>query len=50
MCVLFVCSYLDHRMDNETSEEMDVCSITLDKSPCGVRLHLTFACLNVQKL
>lgn len=50
MCVLFVCSYLDHRMDNETSEEMDVCSITLDKSPCGVRLHLTFARLNVQKL
>ncbi|XP_051242505.1 uncharacterized protein mslnb isoform X34 [Dicentrarchus labrax] len=28
--------YLDHGMDNETSENMDVCSITLDKSPCGL--------------
>ncbi|XP_036949254.1 uncharacterized protein LOC119016969 [Acanthopagrus latus] len=28
--------YLDHRMDNETSEHMDVCSITLDKRPCGL--------------
>ncbi|XP_041790221.1 uncharacterized protein LOC121604710 [Chelmon rostratus] len=28
--------YLDLDMDNETSENPDVCSITLDKSPCGL--------------
>ncbi|XP_053273901.1 uncharacterized protein LOC128435137 [Pleuronectes platessa] len=28
--------YLDHQDDNETSEIQDVCSITLDKSPCGL--------------
>ncbi|KAM7394590.1 hypothetical protein PAMP_021381 [Pampus punctatissimus] len=29
--------YLDHHMDNQTSPEIqDVCSITLDKSPCGL--------------
>ncbi|XP_040892778.1 uncharacterized protein LOC121181061 isoform X2 [Toxotes jaculatrix] len=28
--------YLDHSRDNQTSEIQDVCSITLDKSPCGL--------------
>uniref|UniRef100_UPI0037E999B6 uncharacterized protein n=1 Tax=Semicossyphus pulcher TaxID=241346 RepID=UPI0037E999B6 len=28
--------YLDHCKNNETSEVPDVCSITLDKSPCGL--------------
>ncbi|KAM7419684.1 hypothetical protein PAMA_016664 [Pampus argenteus] len=29
--------YLDHHTDNQTSQEIqDVCSITLDKSPCGL--------------
>ncbi|KAM7009687.1 uncharacterized protein LKV04_001626 [Tautogolabrus adspersus] len=28
--------YLDHGMNNDTSEVPDVCSITLDKSPCGL--------------
>ncbi len=37
MCV---CSYLDHDMGNDTYENPDVCSITLDKSPCGVSLLL----------
>lgn len=35
-------SYLEHGMDpneeNETSGIQDVCSVTLDKAPCGVRL------------
>lgn len=43
VCVLFVCSYLDHGMDNQTSTEIqDVCSITLDKSPCGVGIYFFF--------
>lgn len=37
-------SFLEHGLDpneeNETSEIQDVCSITLDKAPCGVRLYL----------
>lgn len=39
--VLFECSYLDHGIgvDNDTSEILDVCSITIDKAPCGVRPH-----------
>ncbi|KAF0037099.1 hypothetical protein F2P81_009973 [Scophthalmus maximus] len=28
--------YLEHGKDNGTSEILDVCSITLDKSPCGL--------------
>ncbi|KAM9857099.1 uncharacterized protein ACBR49_000773 isoform 2-T2 [Aulostomus maculatus] len=28
--------YLDHGVDNETSEIQDVCSITLDERPCGL--------------
>ncbi|CAN9510582.1 unnamed protein product [Ophioblennius macclurei] len=28
--------YLDHDMYNESSEIFDVCSITLDKNPCGL--------------
>lgn len=35
-------SYLERGMDpneeNETSEVQDVCSVTLDEAPCGVRL------------
>lgn len=37
-------SYLERGLDpneeNETSEIQDVCSITLDKAPCGVSLCL----------
>ncbi|XP_074538623.1 uncharacterized protein LOC141800059 [Halichoeres trimaculatus] len=28
--------YLEHGMNNDTSEVPDVCSITLDRSPCGL--------------
>lgn len=39
---MFFHSYLEHGIDpneeNETSGIQDVCSITLDKAPCGVRL------------
>ncbi|XP_069545539.1 uncharacterized protein [Brachyistius frenatus] len=28
--------FLDHGLNNESSEVLDVCSITLDKSPCGL--------------
>lgn len=38
--VLCLCSYLEHGKDNGTSEILDVCSITLDKSPCGVRMMI----------
>ena len=39
VCVSFICSYLDHGMKNENETEIeDVCSITLDKAPCGVFL------------
>lgn len=40
-CSLLLCSRLDNSMDNMTVIEIqDVCSITLDKSPCGVRFYL----------
>lgn len=29
---------MDYGMDNGTTDIMDVCSITLDKGPCGVGL------------
>lgn len=29
---------MDHGLDNSSTEIMDVCSITLDKGPCGVGL------------
>lgn len=43
-------SYLDHGLDpneeNETSEIQDVCSITLDKAPCGVSHIYLFIHIN----
>ncbi|XP_044043889.1 uncharacterized protein LOC122872151 [Siniperca chuatsi] len=34
--VFYQVFYLDHSMDNETFVDLDVCSITLDKNPCGL--------------